>query len=210
MADAKISGLTALTAPDALDEFVLVDKSDTTMAATGTDKKITVGTFDARWGGIYRLVAQGGTRLTATSASGTKYFAVTSTTDVASGVMNPGANSAHAGMYGFSIVAADHVLGSLTTKLRLRTVFQAQNTAPAVTITVGLYPVAIGTSILTLGTVISGSTVSFASPAANTLTTSDSTDFTIPTDGYYAVGYIVSGTPAAGASFQYQLQVRNV
>lgn len=44
MADTKISGLTQLTGAASVatvDEFVLVDKSDTTMAASGTDKRIT-------------------------------------------------------------------------------------------------------------------------------------------------------------------------
>ena len=45
MADAKISALTELTAPAADDEFVVVDKSDTTMAASGTDKRIKYGTL---------------------------------------------------------------------------------------------------------------------------------------------------------------------
>lgn len=41
MADAKISALTELAEePAATDEFVLVDKSDTTMAASGTDKRL--------------------------------------------------------------------------------------------------------------------------------------------------------------------------
>lgn len=42
MADTKISALSALTGANvaAGDEFVLVDKSDTTMAASGTDKRI--------------------------------------------------------------------------------------------------------------------------------------------------------------------------
>lgn len=41
MADTKLSALTELAAaPDLLDEFVLVDKSDTTMAASGTTKRI--------------------------------------------------------------------------------------------------------------------------------------------------------------------------
>lgn len=44
MADTKISALTELAvAPDFNDELVIVDKSDTAMAATGTDKKIQVG-----------------------------------------------------------------------------------------------------------------------------------------------------------------------
>lgn len=43
MADTKISALTALTGANVAtaDELVLVDKSDTTMAASGTDKRIT-------------------------------------------------------------------------------------------------------------------------------------------------------------------------
>lgn len=52
MADSKITGLTELSAaPSAGDLLLLVDVSDTTMAATGTNKK-----FDAT-----RLVAHGGT-----------------------------------------------------------------------------------------------------------------------------------------------------
>lgn len=42
MADTRISELTALSGADvaATDEFVVVDKSDTTMAASGTDKRV--------------------------------------------------------------------------------------------------------------------------------------------------------------------------
>lgn len=45
MADSKISALTALTAPADGDQFVLVDISDTSEAATGTDKSMTFGTI---------------------------------------------------------------------------------------------------------------------------------------------------------------------
>jgi hypothetical protein len=40
VADTKISALTELTALDNLDQFVVVDVSDTTMAASGTTKRI--------------------------------------------------------------------------------------------------------------------------------------------------------------------------
>ena len=43
MADTKITGLTALTTADTGDLLVIVDISDTSMAASGTDKKITAG-----------------------------------------------------------------------------------------------------------------------------------------------------------------------
>lgn len=55
MADTKVSALTELAVPpDAADEFLVVDKSDTTMAASGTDKRIkrqTLGsdTLYANW-----------------------------------------------------------------------------------------------------------------------------------------------------------------
>lgn len=43
MADSKISDLTALTTAATGDLLVIVDISDTTMAASGTDKQITAG-----------------------------------------------------------------------------------------------------------------------------------------------------------------------
>jgi hypothetical protein len=46
VADSKISDLTALTGGLATtDELVIVDKSDTTMAASGTDKRVTYATL---------------------------------------------------------------------------------------------------------------------------------------------------------------------
>lgn len=41
MADAKVSGLSAITTTEGADLLVVVDVSDTSMAATGTNKKIT-------------------------------------------------------------------------------------------------------------------------------------------------------------------------
>lgn len=45
MADAKISALSAATVLASTDELVVVDKSDTTMAASGTDKRLPLSTF---------------------------------------------------------------------------------------------------------------------------------------------------------------------
>jgi hypothetical protein len=45
LADTKISALAELTALAAADELVVVDKSDTTMAASGTDKRVTLATL---------------------------------------------------------------------------------------------------------------------------------------------------------------------
>lgn len=65
MADVKISALAALTLPDVADFFPIVDVSDTSMAASGTDKKITVATVDAR----YAPLSQGKEILRGTSTS---------------------------------------------------------------------------------------------------------------------------------------------
>lgn len=52
MADTKITGLTALAeAPNASDLLVLVDVSDTTMDAAGTNKKITFSNLTSGLGG---------------------------------------------------------------------------------------------------------------------------------------------------------------
>jgi hypothetical protein len=47
MADSKISALTELTALASADELVAVDKSDTSMAASGTTKRLTLATLRA-------------------------------------------------------------------------------------------------------------------------------------------------------------------
>ena len=48
MADTRISGLSALAGNnvDDTDELVIVDKADTSMAASGTTKKITFAEFN--------------------------------------------------------------------------------------------------------------------------------------------------------------------
>lgn len=90
MADTKISALTALTVLDDLDEFVVVDKSDTSMAASGTDKRITAasllntGLFSA-----YRSsggnAATNGSRVT----FNTEEFDLSSWYDTATGLYTP-------------------------------------------------------------------------------------------------------------------------
>ena len=64
MADAKISALTELTAPSKLDEAAIVDKDDTTDAASGTTKRITVDNLskyapDARIIGLIPMIENG-------------------------------------------------------------------------------------------------------------------------------------------------------
>lgn len=93
---------------------------------------------------------------------------------------------------------ADYTVAGKTQKLRLRAQIATNATKPAIKFTVGLYPVtsAGGTNqlSLTLGTVVSGSTVEFNEPAASTVTSGVTSDFTIPSDGAYMLGYVTSAT----------------
>jgi hypothetical protein len=112
---------------------------------------------------------------------------------------------------------ADYTVNGLTQKLRLRAQVCTNATAwSAVTATFGLYPVTFagGADVLvaTAGTVVSGSTVAIANPAASTVTQGNSGDFTVPSDGQYALGVVISATLTnnAIAALSVQLQTRSV
>ena len=103
-----------------------------------------------------------------------------------------------------------------TTKCRVRAQLFANSTASATTWTVGLYPVSTFGAGATpqataLGAVVTGSTVAFATPAANSQATLASTDFSAPAAGYYVLAVANAATAAAGAVVfvQATLQMRN-
>lgn len=111
---------------------------------------------------------------------------------------------------------ADYTVGSLTQKLRLRAQVSTNATAwSSVTATFGLYPVtfagAANTLTVTLGTVVSGSTVAIANPSASSVNQGNSGDFTIPSDGQYCIGVVTSATLTgnAAALLTAQLQTRS-
>lgn len=94
-----------------------------------------------------------------------------------------------------------------TTKLRIRAGVVTNSVAPAITFTVGLYPVSTlgGTApaapfIATLGTVISGSPVAVASPLSGTGTWVTGSDFNFPAAGPYVVAVVTSGAQTANAT----------
>lgn len=110
----------------------------------------------------------------------------------------------------------DYTVGGLTQKLRLRAQVLANATQPAITFTFGLYPVTVaGTAdnlTITLGTVVSSSTVAAASPTASTANSYVNSDFTIPSDGAFTLAVVTSAqlTNNAAVSLHAQLQTRNV
>lgn len=146
--------------------------------------------------GIYRTMFDNILVVTDGTASGTTYINQVAGVALASG----GSSSVPTPVFYFD--DADYAIAGKTTKLRLRVVANTNATASAVTTTVGLYPVtavAGGADVesTTAGTVVSGSTVAFASPSASTRNQGNSGNFDVPADGYYTFGFTVSGTPTA-------------
>jgi hypothetical protein len=116
-----------------------------------------------------------------------------------------------AGVY---IDDADFAISGRTIRLRLRVQFASNATAPGINFTFGLYPVSVAgiadTVAYTLGTVVSGSTVTLNTPSASTVTSGVGSDFAVPTDGLYVLGVVTSGTQANNnaAGIHAQLQRR--
>lgn len=111
---------------------------------------------------------------------------------------------------------ADYLITGKTLKMRLRAQIAANATKPTIKFTFGVYPVTVAGGAdaitLTLGTVVSGSTIEFNEPAASTITQKEASDFTIPADGAYALGVVTSAgvTNNHSSILSAQLQVRNV
>lgn len=144
------------------------------------------------------------------STSGSYYFGISGVTKSAVG----GATQSPVSIY---FDDADYTVAGKTQKLRVRAQAYVGGTAPATTLTVGLYPIssvggAGGLLVATLGTVVSGSTVAFASPAINSKNEGNSGDLTIPADGHYVLGVALAGTTAVNATvgLSVQLQTRSV
>lgn len=111
---------------------------------------------------------------------------------------------------------ADYTVGSKTQKLRLRAQVACNATKAAIKFTFGLYPITVAgaadTLTVTLGTVVSSSTVEINEPAASTVTGAVNSDFTIPSDGAYALGVVTSATLTNNSAvlLSAQLQTRSV
>jgi hypothetical protein len=163
------------------------------LAAVGTD--------------AYRTLLTGGAALDTTAASGNIYSFRVNSTDTTFAAVSVGAGIVFPFLY---LAAADLAVAGLTTKLNLRAWVVTGASAPARTITVGLYPLTSASSAFSPGTVVPGSTVAFASPAANGTPTDTSGDLALPSDGLYAPGVIVSGTPSGAVHVGMSLRYRNV
>jgi hypothetical protein len=116
-----------------------------------------------------------------------------------------------------SFAKADYEVAGLTQKLRLRVQILANGTKPTIKFTFGLYPIsAVGGGgdelKMTLGTVVSESTVAVNEPSSSGATRAVGSDFTIPGDQSYALGVVTSGTltNSSACLLSAHLQTRNV
>ncbi len=155
--------------------------------------------------GSYRRLINAVGQGTTAGASGTKYHLVANQLDRATTA--PGANGS--GITMLQVVSAELAVAGLTTKLLVHSQISTTTAAPAVTITVGLYPLTVSANFV-LGTVVSGSTVATVTPAANSIVDGNSTDFTLPANGSYVLGYVVDGTPSGNFTVTASVSVRNV
>lgn len=143
------------------------------------------------------------------SVAGTYALPAFSTTGA---ILAPGSNfSPNAIVY---LDPAEH-LGFGTLYYRVKAIVATNATAPAITFTVGLYPVTASgggsnTNTMTFGTVVSGSTVAFTTPSASTLNQGTSGEFVAPSAGFYALGVVLSGTSATSSATQISAMVQRI
>lgn len=126
-------------------------------------------------------------------------------------VGNGPTNSASVPAQFFPFRAADLAVTGLTTKLRTKVALLANGTAPGITFTAGLYLIAStgasGTSHSYTISLVGGTTVAIASPAANSETIAVSAEFNAPADGPYILGLATSGTMPANANVHASLHL---
>lgn len=155
---------------------------------------------------VYRDLYTRTTKISGALAAGTYLFGE-SGTGVPVGVDS---GSSVAVLY---LAASDFSVGGLATRLNIRVTCTVNQTAPAQTFVIGLYPISsVGGTTSTnqrwnVGTV-AGNQATFTTPAANSLSNVSAADFAIPSDGYYALGYTNSGTVATGSGVTLTARLR--
>jgi hypothetical protein len=210
VADTKISALTQLTTPASADEIAIVDKSDTTQAASGTTKRMILETaigVDTRT--LVLAVRSQVIHDQASATLGLVHGGYAAT--------NPSFSSAGAATTGSLPVlrwaGGDHDRTGLTTMILLRAQVAVNGTAAGITFTFGVYPITVGgaadTLTYTLGTVLSGSTTSAVAGNSNVLNQGVSTalDVTGTAAANWGIGCVTSGNLANNSSVQLSAQL---
>lgn len=190
-----------LTAPDATDPITNGDDQIRGLADT-TDAAL------AALDGIYRTLIPWHGGDVGGGAGSTRFFV---SDPAATTITTPSFLVAH-------LNPADLNANGRTVKYRVKAVVGTNAVAPGITITFGLYPLTFTpgasgvASTWVAGAVVAGSTIAFATPAANGQLTGNSGDFTAPATGYFAVGFALSSNTAANSvtHLRAMLQARQV
>lgn len=184
------------------------------------DATVTVDTTSATWTRIDAGAAGGDSGFLATyrpilRASGRADTSGTSGVNYHLAGTNANASSIGAGttqaptIIPLPLDDADYTVSGKTTKFRIKATVAAGTPITAgTTVTIGLHPITYGANI-TLGAAVSGSTVAI-DPASNSGVGGVGSDFDVPSDGDYALGYTLDQAPGAGFSVAAVLQMRHV
>jgi hypothetical protein len=136
---------------------------------------------------------------------------------------NPLAVSGTGTLYALNVIYIDSndypTIDGKAAKLRVRCVIECNDVAPFTgTMVVGLHPVtrpatsgAAGLCIHTIGTAVSGSTVTLTNPAADSQNNLAGADFALPANGFYILAMVTNATMATSSHchISASLQIRN-
>lgn len=185
---------------------------ETLSGLLGASNKIGAAGLETDVLGSYRLVQNARTSLYEAVAAGTYQFGTAAISTTEKGVVS-GSSTREFLTHFFYFAAADYTTTGRTQKLRVRSQIAVNATKPTLKFTVGLYPITVAGGVnalsITLGTVVSGSTIEFNEPAASTIGQGNSGDFTVPSDGAYAFGVVTSGALTANSAVNVSAQLQS-
>lgn len=158
---------------------------------------------------VQRRLMTGRTRITAAQAAGLYWFSEQATL-ASAGLVSP--------LSGVYIDTDDFpTIAGVAPKIQVRAQLYTNDVAPGSTFVLGLYPVTrpatsggAGLLIYTPGTIVTGSAITFTTPAADAMAAL-SVEFALPPTGHYAIGFTSSAAIATNAHvhMQYQMNVHN-
>jgi hypothetical protein len=145
-----------------------------------------------------------------TTTSGTYYLTI----GTSNGHLISGTTTSTASPGIVPLTANDFAITGLSPRLRLTVATATNATAPASNFTYGLYSITStansgGNFVTTVGSAVTGSTVTRSAPAASSLFRDSSGDFAFPTTGPYLFGVALSAGIATNSivNITYSLQV---
>lgn len=210
---AQLSATSVAAAALASNAVTTAKITDANVTAAKLAGSITDSKLSSPNNGVYKTLLHAGDAIGASTVAGSPYYFPA---DGATG--NPvavGGNTTGVPPLLFDYASGDYLVGSLTTRFRVKMEVMVGSTSPSTTVvTAGLYPLTIAAGVYTLGTVVTGSTAASSGLATNTISRFNSGDFAasalLADPGVYVLGFAVTTlTVPAGIAMNVQLQTRN-